>query len=95
MTDVPSNGTLIPPTVEVNGKEIILDDPVWHPDTKTWTGSNPELVATNSNKLSQDQVSGIADDVKTLKNNFIDLQNSVSLLIELLLGNNTDSQEGE
>ena len=95
MTDVPSNGTLIPPTGEVNGKEIILEDAVWHPDTNSWTGSNQELVAANSSDLLQNQSASIADDVMILKNNFIDLQNSVSLLTELLLGNNTDSQEGE
>ena len=90
MTDVPSNGTLIPPIVEVNGKEIILEDAVWHPDTKNWTGSNQELVAANSSDLLQNQSASIADDVVTLKNNFVDLQNSISLLTELLLDSNTD-----
>lgn len=95
MTDVPSNGTLIPPTAEVNGKEILLDDPVWHPDTKTWTGSNQELVVANSSNLLQNQSAGIAEDVNALKNNFVDLQNSVELLTSLLLGDSTDPQEGE
>ena len=95
MTDVPSNGTLIPPTAVVNGKEILLDDPVWHLDTNSWTGSNQELVAANSSNLLQNQSSSIADDVATLKNNFVDLQNSVALLTSLLLGDSTDAQEGE
>lgn len=95
MTDVPSNGTLIPPIVSVNGKEIILEDAVWHPDTNSWTGSNQELVAANSSNLLQNQSASIADDVIALKNNLVDLQNSVSLLTGLLLGDNTDSQEGE
>lgn len=95
MTDVPSNGTLIPPIAMVNGKEILLDDPVWHPDTNSWTGSNQELVVANSSNLLQNQSTSIADDVATLKNNFVDLQNSVALLTSLLLGDSTDAQEGE
>ena len=95
MTDVPSNGTLIPPIAMVNGKEIILDDAVWHPDTNSWTGSNQELVAASSSNLLQNQSASIADDVIALKNNFVDLQNSVALLTSLLLGDSTDPQEGE
>ena len=95
MTDVPSNGTLIPPIAMVNGKEIILDDAVWHPDTNSWTGSNQELVAAKSGNLLQNQSSSIADDVIDLKNNFVGLQNSVSLLTSLLLGDSTDPQGGK
>lgn len=95
MTDVPSNGTLTPPTMVVNGKEIILEDAIWHPETNQWSGSNQELVNYNNTNASQSQIAKVAGDLVTLQANFINLQNTVNLIGELLLGDDTDTTSGE
>ena len=93
MTDIPSNGTLIPPIVEINGKEIILEDAVWNPDTNQWSGSNPELVVSDNNNASQAQIGKMAEDLATLQANFSNLQSSVNLLVELLMGDDIDTTD--
>lgn len=93
MTDIPSNGTLTPPIVELNGKEIILEDAVWNPDTKQWSGSNPELVVSDNNNASQTQIGKVASDLATLQTNFINLQSSVNLLVGLLLGDDSNTTD--
>ena len=94
MTDIPSNGTLTPPIVEVNGKEIILEDAVWNPDTKQWSGSNQELVMSDNTISAQAQIGKVAGDLATLQKNFGSLQTSVNLLVGLLLGDDTDTTDG-
>ena len=91
MTDVPSNGTLTPPIAEVSGKEILLEDAIWNPDTKQWSGSNQELVNANNANSSQSQIAKVAGDLATLQTNFSSLQNSVNLLVGLLVGDDTDT----
>lgn len=93
MTDIPSNGTLIPPTAVLNGKEIILEDAVWNPDTKQWSGSNSELVVSDNNTASQAQIGKVAGDLATLQVNFSNLQSSVNLLVGLLLGDDSDTTD--
>lgn len=36
----PDNSTTVAPVVELNGTQYPLDNAVYHPDTKTWTGDN-------------------------------------------------------
>ena len=93
MTDIPSNGTLTPPIVEVNGKEIILEDAVWNPDTKRWSGSNQEIVASDNATSTQAQIGKVAGDLAALQKNFGSLQTSVNLLVTLLMGDTTDTND--
>lgn len=41
----PDNSTTVAPVVELNGTQYPLDNAVYHPDTKTWTGDNASYQA--------------------------------------------------
>lgn len=36
----PDDSTTVPPVVELNGTQYPLNNAVYHPDTKIWTGDN-------------------------------------------------------
>lgn len=91
MSEVPTNGTTVPPIVTVNNKEIILENPVWNPTAKTWSGSNQEVVSANNNQQVNQNISDLQANIKNLGNTISSMQTTLDTLTSLFLTDDTDS----